>query len=412
MIKIDKELSGLIPPLREDEYRLLESSILKEGCRDALILWGEVLIDGHNRYKICTEHNIPYEKRQMEFKNRDEVILWIMRNQLARRNLNDFQRVELVRKCEEAIKAQAKARQGTRNDLLTCGENYPQVDKKKQRANSELGAMAGVSRSTYEHATAVLDKAPEPIVEATRKQELSINAAYGVTKLPEGQKEKIASRIEHGESAKTVITDVKSKIDIFPVSQEREGMKQPETQPRIEEVETRNAVDSDVKRRPFVVNNSGNMEWYTPSEYVASARQVMGNIDLDPASCELANEIVKAAKYYTQAEDGLMQEWSGRVFMNPPYGLVEKFAKKLIEELSRVEQAIVLVNNATETEWFNELVKRARAICFPKGRMRFWNESGEGGASMQGQAILYFGEESECFIEEFKYKGWCALPKV
>ena len=186
-------------------------------------------------------------------------------------------------------------------------------------------------------------------------------------------------------------------------------MKLPESQ-LIEQVEILNAVDSGVKRRPFVVNNSGNMEWYTPSEYVESARRVMGKIDLDPASRDLANEIVKAAKYYTQAEDGLLQEWSGNVFMNPPYGLVERFAKKFIEELTRLEQAIVLVNNATETEWFNELVKRAGAICFPKGRMRFWNESGEGGASMQGQAILYFGDESECFIEEFKYKGWCALP--
>ena len=109
---IDDEFSRLIPSLTEEEYAGLEASILKDGCRDALIVWGEVLIDGHNRYRICTEHKVPYETRQMEFENRDEVLLWIMRNQLSRRNLSDFQRVELVRKCEEAVKAQAKARQG------------------------------------------------------------------------------------------------------------------------------------------------------------------------------------------------------------------------------------------------------------------------------------------------------------
>ena len=160
MITINEDFAKLIPPLTEDEYAGLEASLLSEGCRDALILWGNVLIDGHNRYRICTEHNIPYETRQMEFENREEVLLWIMRNQLSRRNLNDFQRIELVHKCEEAVKAQAKARQGTRSDISTSGQNFPEV----KRATEELGKLAGVSRKTYEHATTVLDKAPEAIV--------------------------------------------------------------------------------------------------------------------------------------------------------------------------------------------------------------------------------------------------------
>jgi hypothetical protein len=205
MITINEDFAKLIPPLTEDEYSGLEQSILEEGCRDALILWGDILIDGHNRYRICTKHNIPYEMRQMEFENRDDVLLWIMKNQLSRRNLNDFQRIELVRKCEEAVKAQAKARQGTRSDISTSGQNFPEV----KRATDELGKLAGVSRKTYEHAAAVLDKAPEAIVEATRKQELSINAAYGVTKLPVEQQAEIASRIEQGEAPKAVVSSLK-----------------------------------------------------------------------------------------------------------------------------------------------------------------------------------------------------------
>ena len=130
-----------------------------------------------------------------------------------------------MRKCEEAVKAQAKARQGTRTDILTCGKNYPQVEKEKQRATSELGAMAGVSRKTYEHATAVLDQAPEPVIEATRRKELSINAAYGVTKLPESQQAEIAERIVRGEKAKSVIAEIRAHEE--PQQEEHEE-KQPE----------------------------------------------------------------------------------------------------------------------------------------------------------------------------------------
>lgn len=109
-MKVDEEFAGLIPPLTKDEYSRLEQSILAEGCRDAIVLWGEIIIDGHNRYKICTEHNIPFNIIQMEFTSRDEVKLWMLQNQLSRRNLSDLDRVEMVRKCEEAVKTQAEKR--------------------------------------------------------------------------------------------------------------------------------------------------------------------------------------------------------------------------------------------------------------------------------------------------------------
>ncbi len=158
---IDKEFAELIPALTEDEYKGLEASIVADGCRDALVVWVEVLVDGHNRYRICTAHNVPFQTVEKDFADRDAVKLWMMRNQLSRRNLNDFQRIEIVRKCEDAVKADAKKRQGTRTDLLTYAENYAQVEPEKKRATIELGVMAGVSASTYEHAVAILDKAPK-----------------------------------------------------------------------------------------------------------------------------------------------------------------------------------------------------------------------------------------------------------
>lgn len=112
-MKIDKEFAELIPPLTEDEYKGLETSLITEGCRDALVVWNGILVDGHNRYKICTEHSLVFRTVQRDFEDRDTAKLWIMNNQLSRRNLNDFQHVEIVHKCENAVKAQAKKRQAT-----------------------------------------------------------------------------------------------------------------------------------------------------------------------------------------------------------------------------------------------------------------------------------------------------------
>ena len=204
----------------------LEASILAEGCRDALVVWGDVLVDGHNRYKICMQHDVPFTTVQKEFADRDEALLWILNNQLSRRNLNDFQRIEMVNKYEDAVKARARERMlvGTNqySSDFSPVANFPQgsddtVNEPEQtgmKSRDELGAMAGVSGKTYEHATAVLDKAPEPVVEAARNNELSINAAYEVTKMPEEKQTEVAERIEKGEKPKDVVSDVRAKASV------------------------------------------------------------------------------------------------------------------------------------------------------------------------------------------------------
>ena len=168
---------------------------------------------------------------------------------------------------------------------------------------------------------------------------------------------------------------------------------------------------SEALKIAYVSHNSGENEWYTPAAYIEAARAVMGGIDTDPASCAQANATVKADKYYDSKADGLTKKWHGRVFMNPPYAqpLIANFARAVAAKFSNKEitEAIVLVNNATETEWFNEMIKHASAICFPNGRIRFVNKEGKpGGAPLQGQAVIYFGSKIQKFISEFKSFGW------
>jgi phage N-6-adenine-methyltransferase len=165
--------------------------------------------------------------------------------------------------------------------------------------------------------------------------------------------------------------------------------------------------------KPHVSYNTGNNEWYTPSEYIEAARNVMGEIELDPASSHKANETVKALRYYTSENDGLSKQWIGKVWMNPPYSvdLIYRFCEKLTWHYKEgdITEAIVLVNNATETNWFNILIEQAGAVVFPKGRVKFQTSNGSVGAPLQGQAIIYLGDNVEIFLSEFKHFGWGAI---
>ena len=166
--------------------------------------------------------------------------------------------------------------------------------------------------------------------------------------------------------------------------------------------------DNSESKSAHVSHNSGENEWYTPAPFIEAAREVMGGIDLDPASSEIANATVKADRIFTAEDDGLKQEWPiGRIWMNPPYAqpLMGQFASKFAAEIRRGSHGVVLVNNATETGWFQEMAAECSAICFPRARIKFLDPDGNPGAPLQGQAIIYCGPDADAFEEAFHAFG-------
>ena len=165
-----------------------------------------------------------------------------------------------------------------------------------------------------------------------------------------------------------------------------------------------------MSNKPHVSNNSGNNEWYTPEEFIESARTCMGSIDTDPASNDVAQQKVKAQTYFTKETNGLDKAWNGNVWMNPPYSaaLIKQFSAKLVSEVlsGNTKQFCVLVNNATETGWFKELLSVSSAVCLITKRVRFLDPEGNpSGSPLQGQVVLYGGENAKEFAKAFHKHG-------
>jgi len=155
---------------------------------------------------------------------------------------------------------------------------------------------------------------------------------------------------------------------------------------------------------------TGDNEWFTPAEYIEAARTVMGEIDLDPASHEKAQATVQALSFFTAADDGLRQDWHGRVWLNPPYvqPLIAEFTGKLVREVNaqRVSEAILLTHNYTDTVWFHYAESAAALLCFTRGRIRFVDADGEECAPTQGQCFFYYGPNRERFCDAFARFGF------
>lgn len=202
MIRIDKEFKSLIPPLSEEEFKQLEENILRDGIRDPLVVWhvpdsDDILIDGHNRWEICAKHGgIHFNIRRMDFKDRDEAKLWIMSNQLGRRNLSEVDRIILEDEKREILARQAnKGGRPTADklDKISCQVIDPKEKHKAERQNKtdyKIAKAVGVSEDTVRKVRAI-NKSPDAdrLKEQIRSGEISINQAHNIVQVAKAEAE-------------------------------------------------------------------------------------------------------------------------------------------------------------------------------------------------------------------------------
>lgn len=177
-LTIDPELQALIPPLTDEERQQLEENIRAEGCRDPLVAWqngnGRVLIDGHHRYKICTQHDIPYEVHvHPTVKTRDDARLFIVNTQMGRRNLNPYQRTRLALQKKNIIAAQAREHQRQAGGAVPSTLTEAPIDTR-----DEIAKSAGVSTGTIHKVEQILLGADERTKQCLERGEVSVNEAY------------------------------------------------------------------------------------------------------------------------------------------------------------------------------------------------------------------------------------------
>ena len=171
------------------------------------------------------------------------------------------------------------------------------------------------------------------------------------------------------------------------------------------------------KSAPRVLSYDCQDEYYTPPPIAELAREVMGSIDLDPCSNKYAQKYIKAKEFFIKKDDGLSKEWFGNVWLNPPYVYkeIDRWIDKVIESItySKVSQAIVLTNNNTETRWAQKLLSAGNCVCFPSGRVRFWNKKGKNlKGPLQGQMIVGLMVNQDRFCSEFAKTGVCCPAAV
>jgi len=176
-ILIDKEFESLIPPLSAEEFQQLEANCLRDGIRDALIVWeqdgNDILIDGHNRFRIVGKHpTIHFDVKRMQFANRNEAIRWIILNQFGRRNLSAYDRSILALKLKPMIAEKAKEQQVRKSVSQKSVEQKP-IDTQK-----ELAKVAGVSHDTIHKVEAIQKSGNEQLIKDVREGRESINSGY------------------------------------------------------------------------------------------------------------------------------------------------------------------------------------------------------------------------------------------
>ena len=229
-LSINEDYKKIISALTTEEYAQLEENILRDGVRESIVTWNGVIIDGHNRYEICTKHGLDFPVLEMEFASEGDAEIWIIKNQLGRRNISDYQRSVLALRLESAISAKAKENSIRSGKDFGKGLSTLTNPIEPVHTRDEVAKMAGVSSGTIHKVKSIEATAPEPIRNAAADGAISINKAYNATKsinaLPETEQEDFREKMKstYDLPEEEQIPAVVEILKDLPKAQQNEGL--------------------------------------------------------------------------------------------------------------------------------------------------------------------------------------------
>ena len=198
------DVEELLPPLSEEEYEGLKADILQNGCRDPIVIWNDTILDGHHRYKICSENNIEFRTVERTFGSITEAKMWILKNQSSRRNLTPYARVQIALQLKPLMEELAKQRQSMAGGDRKTDEGK---ERKSLPANSpeafgdsrdQIAQIAGVGSNTVARVEYIEEHADEATKEKLRRgdKDVSVNKVYTELREKENAPIKLSSEIE------------------------------------------------------------------------------------------------------------------------------------------------------------------------------------------------------------------------
>ncbi len=368
---IDPELEQLIAKLSDAEYSILKDSIAKEGIRESIIVWNNIIIDGHNRYRIAHELNIPIKYKTMDFKDREEAIEWIINNQLGRRNISKYERYRLALAIKPRIEALAKANQGSRNDL-TSRPKGQKVDTRE-----EIAKIAGVGHNLVDKVKFLEEHAPQELKEQLRAGKVYITSTYNKLKksisVNHNTLQPVQSQDEDSDT-----TQKNNNISLSNSTQSK-GTEEYHTEQQLDNDEIINESQQDenkVDELELVLNDDTLLEskqeenininaTIEKDETVTSSTQKITedivnkmNIPMNNIPQHFINdinkftsnteELINDGTFYSKEED-LQKEWRGDIILSPPVRFLEEFIDKL--EDSDFQKAIVFAPLVDSEVW-------------------------------------------------------------
>ena len=187
---IDKEIASVFPPRTSKDEETLVMQLRTEGCRDDLITWQGIIIDGHTRYRICHEYNIPFSYREMSFPSKERAKLWMIENQVARRNLSVFQRCVIALPFERAYKEEAEERRREKISEYRKNSETPQNSAASKETRDALADLVGTSHDTIDKVKYILKNGSDELKAEVSRGNISIHKAFTSLKPKKDSKEK------------------------------------------------------------------------------------------------------------------------------------------------------------------------------------------------------------------------------